>query len=246
MLVKATNDVWVFTFIAALTSVLGGFSAMFIIRFKDGLKIHWKKYSELKIWIKDAFPFFLSTVFGTLKEQSLVIILGTFFSLKDVAIYDLAKKVISLPNIIVSSINGALYPKIVVKNQSDVIKKIIWIEALIALIIIAGVVLFGEWLVVLLGGTEMSNAYFIAIILSFTILAHLLVGTYIYFVFIPKNKFYYVTKNQLVAMISFFIYAFVGFLFDQSIYMFVLAMSLSGMTELLYCYIVIKKNNMLR
>ena len=245
-LVKTTNDVWVFTLIAALTSVLGGFSAMFIIRFKDGLKIHWKKYSELKIWIKDAFPFFLSSSTGVLKEQGLAVIIGAFLGMRDIAIYDLANKIIIVPRTVFASINGAIFPKIIANIQNKVIKKIIAVEALVSVFVIICIAIFGKWVVLKMGGQEMLDSYPVAIILSFTVIAWLLVGAYTYFVFVPQNKYYYVSRNQLLAMISFFIYVFVGFIFVQNIYVLSAAMALSGITEVVYCNVLIRKNKMLR
>ncbi|MBS9768588.1 MAG: hypothetical protein KGV44_13760, partial [Flavobacteriaceae bacterium] len=48
-------------------------------------------------------------------------------------------------------------------------------------------------------------------------------------------------KNQAVALISFLSITFVGLYFYQSIYVFAIALVLSGVVELLFCYWCYKK-----
>src|SRR5690606_33763012 len=245
LIIKNAGDLNFYALIVSLSSILGGLIAFAIISLKHKLKVTFVNYRELKIWFKDALPFFLSTSAGVFKEQSIVIIIGSFFGMKDVAIYDLANKIIIIPRTIFMSINGAIFPKLINNINTAKIKKLINIETLISLSVIVFIALFGKWIVQFMGGTDMILAYPLSILLSVTVMTWLVVGAYISFVFIPANKYFLVTKNQIIALASFAMYIAIGLFFYQSILVFGAAMALSGLTEIIYCKFVTKKHQML-
>ena len=107
------------------------------------------------------------------------------------------------------------------------------------------VVLFGYWIVLLLGGKPMLAAYPLAIILSGSMLVWLIVGSYINFIFVPQNKYYFVTRNQFVAFISFVVLCVLGVLIFHNIAAVVVALTLSGYCEIVYCNYLIKKHKLL-
>jgi PST family polysaccharide transporter len=199
----------------------------------------------VKKWYADATPFFLSTSAGMIKEQTVAILIGVFFGMKDVAIYDLANKIVAVPRLLLTSVNGALFPNIISKSSNELIKKILRYQVYLCLLIIGFIALLGKWVVVLMGGVSMLGSYPLAIILSVTILPWLIVSSFIYFVFVPTNNYYFVTKNQLVALISFVVYAAIGLLFINNIYVLAAALSLSGLTEIVFCSYLIRKNSLL-
>src|SRR5690606_14274831 len=125
LIIKNAGDLNFYALIVSLSSILGGLIAFAIISLKHKLKVTFVNYRELKIWFKDALPFFLSTSAGVFKEQSIVIIIGSFFGMKDVAIYDLANKIIIIPRTIFMSINGAIFPKLINNINTAKIKKLI-------------------------------------------------------------------------------------------------------------------------
>jgi len=91
----------------------------------------------------------------------------------------------------------------------------------------------------------MLDSYPMAIILSGTILVWLVVGCYISFIFVPTNRYYLVTRNQLVAFVTFFLFCIPGVLLFHNILAIVIALTLSGLCEMIYCYYQVKKNNLL-
>ena len=211
VLVKSSDDLSLFALIASTTMTIGGFIAIMMVVFVDKIYLRWIGFSDLKQWFKEALPFFLSSSVGTLKEQGIPIIVGAFFGMRDVAIYDLANKIIIIPRTILMSINAALFPKIVIENHKDTIKKIIKYEFIVGLSVIALIIAFGYWIVLFLGGENMIEAFPLAIILSVTILSWLIVGAIISFLFIPNHKYYLVTMNQIIALISVALFIFLGF-----------------------------------
>lgn len=244
-LIDSSNDLWIFALITTVVSFGGAITAALIVRCKERIRIRWMKFSQVKIWYKEAFPFFLSSSLAIVKEQSIAIIIGVFFGMRDVAIYDLANKIILIPRTLFININLALFPKIIANIQPEQIKKIIRYETIIGLLVVFFVAVLGKWAVLLMGGDKMLEAYPLSVILSITVLVWLVVGSYISFIFIPQNKYNYVSKNQVVALLSFLFYCICGFLITKSIYVLVISIALSGLTEILFCKYVIKKNNLL-
>lgn len=245
MLVKNKDDLIIYSIIVSLTSIITAIIAFFTIYFKFNLKIKITNLSEIVIWFKEGFPFFLSNSAGVIKEQSIIIIIGSFFGMREVAIYDLANKIISIPKTLLTSINSAIFPVLVQKFDSNKIKKIINIEFIISFLIVVAVTLVGKNIILLLGGKDMLLAYPLSILLSFTIMVWLVVGAYISFVFVPKDKYFFVTKNQIIALCSFGIFCFLGLMLEQNIIVLGVAIALSGFCEILYCKWVIYKLKLL-
>lgn len=164
-----------------------------------------------------------------------------------VAYFDLASKLILLPQSLAMSINGALFPKVVSSEKVDrlLVKKIINYEIYFGLFIIVMIALFAKDAILFLGGQTMMPAYNLTIMLSSTILTWLVVGCYINFIFVPQNKYYFITYNQFVAFFVYILISLVGVLIYKDIYVIVIATVISGFAEVVYCKYVISKNQLL-
>ena len=120
---------------------------------------------------------------NVIKQQSANIVIGSFFGMGEVALYDLANKIFTIPTILTASINGAIFPKVNFKFEKRKHKKVLRLETLLGIGIILFLIVFGKYVIVLLGGENMLGAYPILIILSCNVLTPLLVGCYCYFLF---------------------------------------------------------------
>lgn len=245
ILVRSTDDLLQYAFIATLSVVLPAVALYVYLIRRENLTIRLQPISKLKTYFKEATPFFWSSTAGTIKQESITIIIGAFFGMKDVALYDLANKLIMLPRMLTMSINTALFPKVIEDIKTETIKKIEKYETMIGLAVVLFVVVFGYWIIWLLGGKEMTGAYPLAIVLSFTVLTWLVVGCYINFVFVPQNKYYFVTRNQIVALISFVVICVPALFFSSGIMTVVVALTLSGFSEIAYSKYLIRKNKLL-
>lgn len=245
ILVRSTDDLLQYAFIATLSVVLPAVALYVYLIRRENLTIRLQPISKLKTYFKEATPFFWSSTAGTIKQESVTIIIGAFFGMKDVALYDLANKLIMLPRMLTMSINTALFPKVIEDIKTETIKKIEKYETMIGLAVVLFVVVFGYWIIWLLGGKEMTGAYPLAIVLSFTVLTWLVVGCYINFVFVPQNKYYFVTRNQIVALISFVVICVPALFFSSGIMTVVEALTLSGFSEIAYSKYLIRKNKLL-
>lgn len=243
--VKSEADINIFAGINSSLVILGAVVSIFIVIVKDGIKIRLLKFSEVKIWFKESMPFFLSNSVGVIKEQGITILIGSFFGMRDVALFDLANKIVIIPRTLLMSLNAALFPKIVVSANRSLVRKIIKYEFFIGLFVVIAVILVGKPVIKLLGGESMISSYPLAIILSMSVITWLVVGAFISFVFIPSNNYYLVTKNQILALLSVFVFVIVGFLIEINIYVLVGALAFSGFVEIMFCLYVTYKKKLL-
>ena len=213
--------------------------------FKNHFRFKFQSFCSLKLYFQEALPFFWSNSTEIIKQESVTIIIGTLLGMRDVALYDLANKIIIIPRILCASINSALFPKIIEHVKKDVIKRILRYETLIGLGVIAMVAIFGHWVVLILGGKPMLDSYPLAVILSVTVLVWLIVGSYISFVFVPTKNYYFVTQNQLVALLSFSLFCIPAVLIFHNVLAIISALTLSGICEIIYCKYLISRNKLL-
>lgn len=240
-LLRAPEDLWIFALILTLCSVLGSLVAWWIIRYREGLHVRLVPFSDAWRSTREALPFFLSNATSALKEQGIVLLIGMFLGMTDVAIYDLANKIIIIPRTILSKLNDAIFPQMMAQPSASGRRKVLLGEVAIGLASIVLVAAFGYWAVLVLGGKAMLASYPVSIILSVTILTWLVVGAMIYFYIIPSGQTYYITLNQVIAMVSTFAFAGVSLYFTHSVYLLAASLAIAGLIEIVFCSIVIRR-----
>jgi PST family polysaccharide transporter len=243
--IKSPADLLIYAAILSIAPVLGAILAIVYLKKKDNIGLRIVNPKEFKSLFWDSVPFFMTYIFGSLKKEAVTLVIGSFFGMSDVAIYDLANKIITIPRLLTQKINDAIFPKIVGNATSEKVKKIISYETILSLFVIAAIILFGYWAVLLLGGKTMLSAYPLAVILSGIIFSWLRISSYLNFVFVPKGKYIFVTKNQAVGLISFLILGGMSLFIYKSIFIVVAAYVLSSLVEILYCKYLINKYKLL-
>jgi PST family polysaccharide transporter len=238
------DDIIKFAAITISTGLLGGIIAMLILRYSNSIKLIWVPIYKLKLGFKDAVPFFLSSSMNTIKQQTATILIGSFFTMTDVALYDLAMKIYTIPTTLLQSVNGALFPKMLTAELAT-IKKVIKIENIIGVFSILFFIFFGKIIISIMGGEQMQGAYYILIILSFGVFTALTVGAIFSFIFIPKGLYKYVAINQFYALFVFFLVILIGLAFSQNMLIIPLAIAISAFTELAYCYFLLKRKKII-
>ncbi len=244
--VKSPADLLKYTLIVTLLPIVGSVFVFFYLQIKEKIKIRFVSLVSLRSVFRDALPFSWTSIFHAVKKELVTFIVGIFFSMENVAIYDLANKIINIPRLITSSINLALFPKVVKNFTSERVKQIIKYETIIGLAIILLIVVLGYWVVLILGGRNMLDAYPIAVILSFTVYAWLILGCYVDYEKIKTEQTNLeIEENQFVAIVSFVLFVFVGLLICKNVLVLALAYSLSHLVEIIYCRYLIKKHKLL-
>lgn len=241
VLVGGVDDIGIYTFIVVVTNVLSAVVAFGMAIKLSGSPLKWPALNTVKALLFEVQPFFWSSATNTLKQKSVEIIIGSFFGMKEVAVYDLANKIFSVPSLLASNINAALFPMMVKKAQKDIVNKIIKIEVFIGLLCMFSVAVGGYWVVRLISVHDMQEAYYLSMLLSINIMTFLIVGSHIYFIFVPHQRYDFVLRNQVVSVVSFYSLCAIYLYFSWSIYSVVLALVSSALLEIVYSYSLVNK-----
>lgn len=237
--VKTEADLMIYAAIVSGTMLIGSFVGGANV-LMHGVKLVKVSPSLMMEYYREATPFFVTTISGRVKEKTLTAIIGAYFGMRDVAIYDLANKIIQIPKLLLNSINAALFPEVVTNPTPQRVAKILKYERLIALATVLSIVVFGYPAALVLGGRDMVQAYPVALILSLTIYFALIAGAYLQFVFVARGAYRHVALNQLVALVSCLGLCALGMWIYPSVWSVALSLSVSTAGEVLYCRIFSK------
>ncbi len=236
LFVNGENDVLLYAMIMLSSTLSASLYGFYYLLVKEKITIQWVGWSAIKHRLHISLPFFYTTLLGTLKTQIIPQIIGTSIGMHAVALFDLAQKILSLPNILLYSINQAIFPELAKSKQNDNVSNIIKYEYILGFFCMLAIAIMGKWAVLILGGKEMYDAYYVLLILNINIWSSLVIGGYLYLGFTLHNRNDLVTKNQLVSLVSTVIFIAIGLIFCQNIYMFAWALVLSGLVGVLYCH----------
>lgn len=244
-LIRSATDCGLFALIIMLTNIIACIYAYCIIIFREKNVLFFQKTSAVLQLCKDSFPFFISSSASMIKCQFASTAIGFSYTMSDVAIYDLANKIINLPMTFISMINNALFPKVVKDGSNIYIRNILKLEYFISLFVIVSYILFADNMIQILGGDDMEQAYPLVLILLIIIPCWLIVGCYINFVYVPNGLYNYVLRSQIFAFLLFLFVVSFSFYIKVGIEIFALAMSVSAIFEYCYNYCIVKKNKLL-
>jgi len=243
LFIKRSEDLILYSFIVSGSIFLIAFISFWYLVYKESLRISFVRFERVVKFVRYSYHFFLNSSISVIRAQSTTLFIGTFVGMNEVSYFDLASKVILLPQSIVSNINNALFPKILKSKGIDiaVIKKVFIYEFLIGLFFIGLIVFFGRSVLQLFLHENIEMAHNLTIIMSLTILSWLLVGCVVNFVFIPVNRYDLISKNQLIAFVSFFAFCFTGLFFFKTVYIIAFGIAFSALLEILFCFAMVIK-----
>ena len=242
-LVKTPQDLLLYAIINTTSTLIGSLLAILLIKYH--FKIDFKPVREFKLYMKEALPFFWGSAASVIKMQSTAFFAGTFISMASVAYYDLASKIVLLIATLLSNINNAFYPKIVKEQNSNMVRKALIGLAIICVIAVLFIFIGGKYIVFLLGGKLMIESYSLMTILSAIIPCWVIVGSIQLFILIPLKRYKSVAISQTIAFIIYMILTIIGSVIFKNIFWIAVAMSVSGVAELCYNFVIVRKHNLL-
>lgn len=243
LFVKDKTDIEWYAFFVISSNILSSVTAFFLASRLIRIKLTPPSISDIKLILHEVQPFFWSGAVSTFKQRSIEIIIGSMFGMREVAIYDLANKIFSVPSLVVSNINSAIFPALVKNINHNTIKMIIKAETFVGLLCIISIALFGDLIVDLVSTHNMRDSYYLSILLSLNVITYPIVSSYIYFIFVPHKKYDFVLKNQVISLFSFFLLCIIYLLLSWSIFSVVFALVSSAALEILYCIYLTRKIN---
>jgi len=243
IIVKYPGDIVIYAAIVSGANLLAAIIAFFVaVRFFK-LRLAVSSPREIINLFAKVQPFFWSTAVNNFKQRGVELSIGLLFGMREVAIYDLANKLFTIASVFASNINAALFPVFMKGFSKATVRKIFVYEVCIGFIFILSMVLFSDHVISAFFQEEMMPAYGVSIALSFNILAYLVVGCYMYFIFIPSERYDLVIKSQIVGAGSFAAMAVAFLLLNWNFFSIISALVLSGFVEIAFCWLILNQTN---
>lgn len=135
--VKTKNDFLFVPLFNGLGALLGGVLGLLLLLKKEKIILKKPHFSMIRSYVLNSSVLFSSDVIISIKDRLNVIFVGIFLGMHEVAIYDLAVKIMKLLNMPIDIVNSAIYPKVANnKDMKFVDKVVIYITLLMLLIVI--------------------------------------------------------------------------------------------------------------
>ncbi|NGY37417.1 flippase [Flavobacterium sp. XN-5] len=150
-------------------ALLSGILAMHIIFFSHKLRFYVPKFEILKYYFKESIPVFLSNISVQIYVSTNKVLIGLFLGMTEVSYYDLGEKVLNILRIPQGILSQAVFPKISFDKNISFVKNIFKYSMALNLILFAGLAVFSEFIIRILGGEQMLPAKWVVIILGLTL-----------------------------------------------------------------------------
>lgn len=161
LLVNTKEDYLLIPLLNSISALLNGIVSLFIIFV---LKKNLFNFPDIKIillYFKEAVPLFWSRLISKVKDQSNIVFIGATIGMSEVAYYDLVSKLVNISISFIETISIAVFPKISQTKNVGLTRKIFRITLVLALISYVLFLIFGEYVVMILGGKEMLPAHYL-------------------------------------------------------------------------------------
>jgi O-antigen/teichoic acid export membrane protein len=152
-----------------LGAVVGGCWAFSILFLKYKIELQKVTLSSMKEYLKDSVPFFTSRIAGTITTETNTLLIGSILTFKDVAYYDIAKKITNVLLIPFGLINNALFPSISRTKNMKLVKQIAYVVFLLGILVSILCVFFGNFILKIIGGPDLIAATSILLLMSLRI-----------------------------------------------------------------------------
>lgn len=166
ILIRKQGDFYLVPLINSLGGLVSSIIALIFIFRNFQIRFAYQPFNVLINYLKESLPFFYSRLSTVINERTNTIIIGIFFSFGDVAIYDLALKIVGILKIPFTLVAQVLYPNVTRTKNMVLVKKTLTLVNGLGIFIYLILCLLGYYAVILLGGRNLAGAYPLLIILG--------------------------------------------------------------------------------
>lgn len=174
LFVKTPSQFWLIPLFMSLSGLTSSSIGFYIMTRKDLVRLIFPKIKTCKMIIANSSPFFLSRLSVLAVSRTNIILLGSFIGYGEVALYDLADKLVTVMKMPYGIINQVLFPNV---SKSKNIKLVIKILKHLVIIYILGytlILFLGEDIISIIGGNDLIPAKSILNILGIGALTELI------------------------------------------------------------------------
>lgn len=206
------DDISIYFLYFGISSLITGllFTCRVIFKYKVNIKIGGIRKSI--ILIKDSSLLFYSSIIGNLTNSSIPFIIGYFYSLENLAIYNIADRIKNILIQILNPLSNVIFPAMSKENSIDKMKannKLIYFIVLIltlGLIILMVLNINIEYIINYFLKEKVDGINMVVRILTFSFLINVIYESFINQYLVINNLFKEITKIKLLILfISFFL-----------------------------------------
>ncbi|WP_026473995.1 oligosaccharide flippase family protein [Alkaliflexus imshenetskii] len=229
-----------------LGTIVAGAVAFYIIFGRLKLSLILPSFNQVVDSFRKSVPFFLSRISAVAIQESSSILIGTFIGMKEVSYFDLARKVVQIVLIPYNILNQTLFPYIARTLDMLLVKKVIRFAFFGGIGAYVGIFFWGDFIIRLLGGEEMSHAKLVINILGLTIALN---GTSFFLgntVLVVKNHSRFFNQSIIFSFLVYAAMVSIIIIADlHSLHLYAYLVVLVGLFDVGYRYYFVKKLKLL-
>ena len=168
--VKQPSDYIYVPFLLGMGSVLGAVFGLYVVFVVHNNRFKLLSVSKLAICVNDNIPLFISNVSSQIYVNANKLIVGSFLGMQDVAIYDIADKIVNLLKVPILLVGQTLFPRVSRDKDVSFVKKSMLLVFVFFLVVYTSVYLFANPVIHLFSGTANPNAAILLRLLAISLL----------------------------------------------------------------------------
>lgn len=168
--VKKTSDYFLVPLFLGMGTILGAIIGLYIVFWVHNNKFKLLTISGLTLCVKHNIPLFISNVSSQIYVNSNKLIVGSFLGMQDVAVYDIADKIVNLLKIPVQLIGQTLFPRVSRDKDVRFVKKSMIFVFIFFVIVYTSIYLFANPIIYIISGSSSNDAVLLLRILAISLL----------------------------------------------------------------------------
>ena len=244
--IKESSDYLKVPLVLGTGTVTGAVIGLSVVFKRHRHKFQLLSISDLKRSVKENIPLFISNVSSQIYVNANKLIVGSFLGMQDVAVYDIADKIVGLLKVPVLLIGQTLFPRVSRDRDVSFVKKAMLFVFTFFVVVYTGVTLFANPMIHLFSGSVNANAATLLRLLAMSLLPICLGLFFAELLLVPFGK---LKDYARMRAFSLFIYlTLIGLLIN---FHFIGLYQLAGVIiivesfVLFYSYFLCKKNKLI-
>jgi PST family polysaccharide transporter len=243
-LIDSPDDYLKVPVINALGAIITGISGLFVIFYVHKLKVVYEGIFGLYVLLREALNFFVSDVAIKLFAGSNKVIVGSVLGYSDLALYDLADKIIHVFRVVpLNIVRDGIYPIVAKSRNIKIVQYTSWIMGFYSTGVILLIVFFAPNIINVLGGKDMLGGIpflkFGSLIIFTTHISN-------YYLTVGLWSFGHVRLFRNIMLYSAIMYVLVYYLLWEfeiiNLYTVIAVPMLVDVYNIIHIYLIFKKN----
>lgn len=212
-----------YAYFLTFSQLLIGITGMIYALTKMQIRFESFNFSFLKDLVSEAFTFFIGGIFGKTFNFAAIFLIGLYFSMKDVASFDISFKILAAIQLPFETLSMVIFPTIARTQNLKLNQKFVFYSFFVSLILWALTYWQADFLISLLGGEELlaysSLLQTLSVLIPIVVLTYLL-GTNTLVAFGYQNQFNYsfIFPSIIYILILFYLWKMELLTFELIVY----------------------------